>query len=314
MPLLEMRQISKSYHGVPVLREVDLEAEGGEVHALVGENGAGKSTLMKILDGAVRADQGSIRLGGELVDIPSPRAAQQLGVDVIHQELLLAPSLDAAENIFLGRTPSRGRVFVDRRTLYQRAEAVLAELGADLDVRVPLRRLTVAQRQMVAIARALSAEARIVVMDEPSAVLTRNELERLFEAIGRLCARGVAVVYISHRLDEVFRLAARVTVLKDGQSQGTYPIGELTRAKVIRLMQTGLPAASSMRISHTWVLRPTCSGRAVPVTRPLRTARRWFALISNPTTASPRAASMPALLPRVSASATEAPPCNSPYG
>jgi len=236
MPLLEMRQISKSYHGVPVLHAVDLAAEGGEVHALVGENGAGKSTLMKVLGGAVRAEQGSIRLGGELVEIPSPHVAQQLGVAVIHQELLLAPSLDAAENIFLGRTPSRGRVFVDRRTLYERAEAVLAELGADLDVRVPLRRLTVAQRQMVAIARALSIEARIVVMDEPSAVLTQNELERLFEAIGRLCARGVAVVYISHRLDEVFQLAAKVTVLKDGRSQGTHPIGELTRAKVIRLM------------------------------------------------------------------------------
>jgi len=268
MPLLEMQQIDKSYHGVPVLQSVDLACERGEAHALVGENGAGKSTLIKILGGAVRADGGQILLDGECIQVPTPHAAQSLGIAVIHQELLLAPSLDAAENMFLGRTPTRGGIFVDRRRLYADAQVVLDELGAELNPRVPLSRLTVAQRQMVAIARALSTDARIIVMDEPSAVLTQNELTRLFEAIRRLENRGVAIIYISHRLDEIFELAAKVTVLKDGLSQGTHAIESVTKADLIRLM---VGRDIQVTVSREGVAEPTevlrveglCRGRRV---------------------------------------------------
>jgi len=236
MPLLEMREIDKSFHGVAVLRCVSLSVEAGEVHALVGENGAGKSTLMRILCGALRADGGSVSLDGRPVSVGSPHEAQRFGIAMIHQELLLAPSLDAAENILLGRMPTRGGVFVDRARLRREAEEALTALGAELEPGVSVSRLTVAQRQMVAIARALSTDARVIVMDEPSAVLTEHELRRLFSVIERLAERGVAVIYISHRLDEVFRLARNVTVLKDGVSQGTHDVEALTKADVIRLM------------------------------------------------------------------------------
>ncbi len=214
--VVEMRQITKVFPGVVALDNVDFDCCCGEVHAVVGENGAGKSTLMKILSGVYEPDSGEIRLNGKTVRISSPYVAQQLGISIIYQELNLLPDLNVAENVFLGREPRNYFGFLDIRSLERQAQNVLHRLGVDIDPRTPLRRLTVAQQQMVEIARALSLNSQIVIMDEPSASLGGQDLKRLFEVIAALKQQGVTVIYISHRLDEIFQIADRVTVLKDG--------------------------------------------------------------------------------------------------
>lgn len=236
-PLLQMRGITKRYPGVTALDNVDFEVMPGEVHALVGENGAGKSTLMKILAGADVKDSGRILIGGEEVHITTPQEAMRLGISIIYQEFNLVPYMSAAENIFLGREPmSKVPGIVDFRRMYAEAERVISELGVRLDVRVPVNQLSVAQQQMVEIAKATSRSARIIAMDEPSATLTEHELENLFSLIRRLKADGVSIIYISHRLDEIFRIADRVTVLRDGKLIATKPVSETSREEIIRMM------------------------------------------------------------------------------
>ena len=235
--VLEMRQICKTYPGVRALDAVSFDVRRGEVHALVGENGAGKSTLMKILAGAQAKDSGQILIDGAPAEITSPQKAMDLGVSIIYQEFNLVPYLTAAENIFLGREPRASLPgFVDFRTMYAEAGRLIDELGVKLDIRQPVNRLSIAQQQMVEIAKATSRRAKIIAMDEPSATLTDHELARLFELIRKLQSQGVAIIYISHRLEEVFQIASRVTVLRDGALVGTKSIEELDRDSIIKMM------------------------------------------------------------------------------
>ena len=236
VPLLEMKGITKSFPGVRALQDVSLEVRAGEVHALVGENGAGKSTLIRILGGIYPRDAGQILLRGLPVEVASPTHARQLGISIIHQELNQVPALSVAENIFLGREPRRVGGLVDWDEMYARAGRLLADLGVSINPRRRLGTLTVAEQQLVEIAKALSADAAIVVMDEPTAPLTVEETERLFGFIHDLRARDVGIIYITHRLEEVFKIADRVTVLRDGLHVGTYAIAGLTMDELISLM------------------------------------------------------------------------------
>ncbi|MGP3936293.1 sugar ABC transporter ATP-binding protein [Nonomuraea sp. KM88] len=234
--MLSMRGIGKSFLGVRVLSGVDLDVTAGEVHAVVGENGAGKSTLMKIICGVHTPDEGTIEIDGRPVSFGHPLEAQRSGIAIIYQEFNLLPERTVAENVFLGREPVR-RGLVDRAAMEEATARLLGELGEDpFGPRDAVKRLSVAQQQIVEIVKALSVNARLVVMDEPSAALAEHEVELLYRLIGRLRERGVAVVYISHRLREVFDLADRVTVLKDGSRVTTLPIGEVTPDELIRLM------------------------------------------------------------------------------
>ncbi len=234
-PLLALSHISKTFPGVRALDDVSLEIRGGEVHMLLGENGAGKSSLIKVLYGAYRADSGELRFAGEPVDIHSPADARRLGIAVIFQEFSLVPFLDIAQNIFLGREPRRFGL-IDRARMHRDADAVLASLGLDYDTRALAAHLGVAQQQMVEIAKALSQRARILVMDEPTAALSDRETEALFAVIRKLRADGVAIVYISHRLQEVFALGDRVTVLRDGKRVAAMGVAETTPEKLIGMM------------------------------------------------------------------------------
>ncbi|MDZ7374845.1 MAG: sugar ABC transporter ATP-binding protein [candidate division KSB1 bacterium] len=234
--LLQMRGISKRFPGVQALDRVDFDLEKGEVHALVGENGAGKSTLMKILAGALQKDEGEIVLEGKRVEIPNPIAARRLGISLIYQEFNLVPHLSVAENIFLGREPRRKSGLIDWNVLYQEAEKILSQLEVDIDVRRRVRHLSVAEQQMVEIARAVSVRSKILGMDEPSATLTEHELRRLFDLIRSLVASGVSVIYISHRLEEIYEIADRVTILRDGQRVSTDRVSNLTREEIVRRM------------------------------------------------------------------------------
>ena len=231
-----MTNIRKAFPGVVALDGVDLEVRRGEVHVLLGENGAGKSTLMKILSGAYEKDAGEIWIDGARVEIGGPRHARQLGVGVIYQELTLVPTLSAAENIFLGREPRRWPGLVDRHRQRARAQEALDQIGATFDARTPVLSLSLAERQMVEIARALSLDARILIMDEPTSALSERETRALFASIRRLTARGVAVVYISHRLAEIFEIGHRVTVLRDGRRVATRDVAGADRHELVRLM------------------------------------------------------------------------------
>jgi len=235
-PVLEMRQISKSFVGLRVLKNVSLTVRAGEVHALMGENGAGKSTLMKVLSGAYRADPGGeIRIDGAPVVIEGPQAARRLGISIIYQELALAPNLSVAENIFLGTELSR-RGTVDRRAMNLAAEPILARLGVSFTPRTPVGSLSMAERQLVEIARALHARSRILVMDEPTTSLSSRETEKLFALIRSLRADGLAIIYISHRMGEIYDLSDRVSVLRDGGYVGTLTRDELSAERLVQMM------------------------------------------------------------------------------
>lgn len=241
--LLVLRGVTKRYGGVQALAGVDLDVQAGEVHGLVGENGAGKSTLLKILSGAVVPDSGGIRLAGIPLPAGSPRACETCGISAIYQEFSLVPGLTATQNIFLGHeTSAPGRGAARRSAMRERASSLLAELlgkasgGPRIDLDRPVRELSVPERQMVEIARALSRESRLILMDEPSATLTERETARLHATVQGLRARGVSILYISHRLEEVLALADRITVLRDGRRVETIPVAEATLDRLIRAM------------------------------------------------------------------------------
>ncbi|MGY2488949.1 sugar ABC transporter ATP-binding protein [Cupriavidus sp. CP313] len=236
-PLFEMRGICKGFPGVKALDDVSFAIYPGEVHMLLGENGAGKSSLMKVLCGVYVADAGEFYHGGQRVRVASPVDTMRLGIAVIFQEFSLVPYLDIAQNIFLGREP-RGRVpgSVDHARMHAEARRLLDILGMDLSTHMPVHRLGVAQQQMVEIAKALSQDARILVLDEPTAALSDRETEKLFAVIGKLKAEGVSMIYISHRMAEVFALGDRITVMRDGRKVGSYLPGEATPDELVARM------------------------------------------------------------------------------
>jgi ABC-type sugar transport system ATPase subunit len=234
-PLLRVERVTKSFPGVLALQDVSLEVRPGEVLGLVGENGAGKSTLMKILSGVYQPDSGEIILDGKPVVLHSPRQAQDLGISIIYQEFNLMPNLSVEENVFVGREPNAGKV-VRWRQLRKQTTDLLDQLGVHLNPGAIVRSLSVAEQQMVEIAKALSLNARLVIMDEPTSALTDTEVAALFEIIRGLKARGLAVIYISHRLEEIFSICDRVTILRDGQLAGDLPIAEATPDRIVRLM------------------------------------------------------------------------------
>ncbi len=234
-PLLEMRGIGKAFGAVVVLDDVNLSCAAGEVHAICGENGAGKSTLMKILGGVYTPDAGEVVLDGVAQSFAHPIDARNAGIGIIHQELSLLPYRTVAENIFVGREPSRaGRI--DRATLRQRTLDVLARVGSTIDPDIECGRLSIAEQQVIEIAKALSLDARILVLDEPTAPLDNVESAKLFRLIDELRRSGVALLYISHRMVEVFDIADRVTVLKDGKRMGVMPIAHASIDQVVRMM------------------------------------------------------------------------------
>ena len=237
-PLLLMQGISKSFPGVHALDNVDFEVYPGEILGFVGENGAGKSTLVKIIAGVYSKDQGSIQFQGQPVEINSPHESRRMGISTIHQELALVPHLSVAENVFLNRAEIKVRSIgmVDFKTMNQKAEAILRDLGVEIYPKILVKDLTVAAQQMVEIAKALSLNASLILMDEPTSSLSSKEVEALFNAMRRLKAKGVSVVFISHRLEEVRRVVDRVIVMRDGHRVGTLPIVEATEEKIIRLM------------------------------------------------------------------------------
>jgi ribose transport system ATP-binding protein len=255
-----MRSIRKSFPGVLALDDVELEVQPGEVHVLLGENGAGKSTLMKILSGSLRKDAGEIRVDGQAVEIQGPRHAQQLGIRTIYQELNLVPPLSAAANIFLGKEPGRWGV-LDRQAAERAAARLLSELGVSVDPSRPVGELGIAHQQMVEVAKALSEEGRILIMDEPTSALTASEIGELFATIERLRARGTSIIYISHRLEEVARIGDRVTVMRDGRRVATLPARTTPIPELVRLMadrevgehfprRRGTPGEELLRVEH----------------------------------------------------------------
>jgi ribose transport system ATP-binding protein len=253
-PLFELRGICKAFPGVKVLNDVSFAVWPGEVHMLLGENGAGKSSLMKVLCGAYSADAGEFFFNGKKAAITSSADARRLGVAVIFQEFSLVPYLDIAQNIFLGREPS-GRIpgIVDRRELYADARKVLDAIGFDIDPKMIVAKLGVAQQQMVEIAKAVSQQARILIMDEPTAALSDRETELLFALIRRLKADGVAIVYISHRMAEVFALGDRITVLRDGRLAGEADPARTTPDELVRMM---VGRSVDMTYPRTFALTP----------------------------------------------------------
>lgn len=235
VPLLEIQEVSKAFAGTQALSRVSFTLAAGEIHALVGENGAGKSTLMNIVAGVLQPDEGSICLAGKTVSIESPRHAQALGIGTVFQELSLVDSLSVAENIFVNRVPTRFG-FVDWRRLDERTRAILAPFGLLVDPRAVVADLQVSQRQLVEIAKALSLDVRLLILDEPTSALPPDEVEALFAIIRRLRAQGIGVIYITHRMAEVFAIADRVTVLRDGRVITTTPVGDCDMDAIIRAM------------------------------------------------------------------------------
>jgi ribose transport system ATP-binding protein len=258
--LLQMRGIRKAFPGVLALDDVSFELLRGEVHALLGENGAGKSTLMRILSGAAPRDAGEVLLDGRPASLDSPRDAQARGISTIYQEFNLVPQLSAAQNIYLGREPTLGVGIIDRRSMVSGAKSLLESLGTRIDPDLAVRSLGVAEQQMVEIAKALSLSARILIMDEPTAALTASEIDQLFSAIRRFTAEGGAVIYISHRLEELARVGHRATVLRDGRYVGTRtlpaPLSELVRMMANRDISEHYPpktrrrGAEILRVEH----------------------------------------------------------------
>ncbi len=254
-PLVEVRQVSKSFGGIEALRGVSLEFHAGQVHALCGENGAGKSTLVKVISGAVVPDAGQVCIGGRPLARGGVRAAEAAGVMVIHQESVDFPHLTAPENVFVGREPRRATGLLDRARMRAATRDVLHRLGETIPLDVPVGDLTVAQRRMVALARALSRACRLLILDEPTAALSAREADVLFRIIRQLQSQGIGVLYISHRLEEVLALAAQVSVLRDGRLVGTHPIAAVDRDRLVRMM-----VGSAVELEAGGGLRRTSAG------------------------------------------------------
>jgi len=236
-PLIVVKNLNKSFPGVHALKDVSFDLRPGEVHTLVGENGAGKSTLMKVISGVYQKDSGDILLDGKPVSIPNPRVAQRLGISIIHQELNLMNHLTAAQNIFIGREPKdKTGLFLDEKELNRKAQTLFAMLKMDIDPRVKIGSLTIAKQQMVEIVKALSYDARVLIMDEPTAALNDAEIEELFTIIRDLRNKGVGIIYISHRMDELFKISDRITVMRDGQYVDTLSVTDTNLDHVISLM------------------------------------------------------------------------------
>jgi ABC-type sugar transport system ATPase subunit len=234
-PLVQVVDVSRSFGGIQALSKVSIDLMPGEVHALCGANGAGKSTLKNVISGAITPDEGTVLVSGQPVDLKTPLDAMRLGIHAVHQELGLIPWMTVEDNLFLGRYPDRGGL-IDRRAMRASAREALARAGVQVSPRARLGSLSVGQQQLVEIARATTSHPKVLLLDEPSAVLVGPELERVFSAVNRLREEGVAVVYVSHRLDEVFQLADRVTVMRNGQVVRTAPIGEFDHDSLIRAM------------------------------------------------------------------------------
>ncbi|MCI9068032.1 MAG: sugar ABC transporter ATP-binding protein [Lachnospiraceae bacterium] len=230
--LLSMRNISKQYPGVLALDRVSLDIYEGETHALVGENGAGKSTFIKVLAGAIRPDEGEIELDGQTYSHITPALARHLGIEVIYQEFNLMPTLSVAENVFMGNYPKRYGI-IDHREMERRTDEIFQSMGVRIDPRAAVSGLSMAYMQLVEIAKALAKKVRILIMDEPTAPLTAGEVEVLFQLMDKLHRQGVTIIYISHRLNEIFRVTERLTVIRDGCKIGTFRTGEMTREQLI---------------------------------------------------------------------------------
>ena len=234
-PLLRMRDIEKSFPGVKALKGVNLDLYPGEVLGLVGENGAGKSTLMKVLGGAHHPEAGTVEINGKVVEIDNPVVSKNLGISIIYQELNMIPAMTAQQNLFLGRERT-GMGFIKASEERRLTRELFAKVGIDIDPDALARSLSVAQQQGIEIAKALSLDARILVMDEPTAALTQNEVEALFRVVRDLRSRGLGIIYISHRLDEIFEITDRITALRDGETVGARPRENLTRPELIEMM------------------------------------------------------------------------------
>jgi len=254
--LVRIENLYKAFPGVQALKGAQFDLRAGEVHALMGENGAGKSTLMKVLAGIYQCDDGQIYLDGKPVEIHGPHGAQALGIGIIHQELNLMNHLTAAQNIFIGREKKgRSGLLLDEKAMNLAAAALLATLKVDVGPRTKIGDLTVAKQQMVEIAKALSYESRVLIMDEPTAALNDAEIDELFRIIGDLKAKGVGIVYISHKMDELKRISDRVTVMRDGESIGTLETAEATMDQVINMM-VGRPLQPYVRSGDDSTLQP----------------------------------------------------------
>jgi len=234
-PLLQLTDISKSFGAIRALRSAQLDLQAGEIHALMGENGAGKSTLMNIIDGILQPDGGEIRIDGQPVRIDSPAAAQKLGIGFVHQEIALCADVSVAENIFMARTAQTRRRLMGGAELITKAREVLAPL-ADIDPRLPAGQLSISQQQLVEIAKALTLDCRILILDEPTAALTEHEAQKLFGIMRGLTAKGIGIIYISHRMAEIFGNCDRVTVMRDGQHIRTDRTADITPADVVNAM------------------------------------------------------------------------------
>ncbi len=251
-PFLQMTGISKTFPGVKALDGVTLELQAGEVHVLAGENGAGKSTLMKIMTGVLQADPGgSIRIEGREVDIRDPVHARALGISIIYQELSVVNNLTVAENIFLAREPRNAFGLLDRPRMVAEARRALAELEVDIDPGARVGTLSIGQRQLVEIARAISYRSRLIIMDEPTASLSHHEAQVLMKLVRKLAAQGIGIVYISHKLEEIFEIADRISVLRDGRSVGTHPAAEMNRDRLVReMVNRDFGALFGTHVSH----------------------------------------------------------------
>ena len=234
--LLQLTGIAKEFPGTKALKGVDFSLNAGEVHALIGENGAGKSTLIKIIAGLYQQDAGTIEVEGKAVEFHSPADSLEHRIKVVYQELDLVPDLSIAENVFLGNLPKKALRAVDWQALYSRTSELLLDLGLDIDPEVPISALTVAQQQLVEIARALSRQAQIIIMDEPTSALSQTEIESLFAVIRRLQGRGVGVMYVSHKLDEIYAIADRVTVFRDGEHIATEAVANTRHSDLVTWM------------------------------------------------------------------------------
>ncbi|NLM19304.1 MAG: sugar ABC transporter ATP-binding protein [Clostridiaceae bacterium] len=233
--ILELKNISKSFPGVQALNNVSIKFENGKVHAIVGENGAGKSTLIKILSGVYQKDNGVILINGKEIDIQNPRKATELGISTIYQELNLLPNLSIAENIFVGREKRNG-VFYDKKTTEIEARKLLLEVGMTIDVGTLVKNLSIAQRQLLEVAKALSIDSQIIIMDEPTSSLAADEIEILLKIVKELRHKGKAIIYISHKLDEIYEVSDKITVLRDGESIGTVETNNCSEENLIQMM------------------------------------------------------------------------------